>query len=50
MDDILSLLEVQWVQQLQVLLEHLFFLLHQQGQGHLVDQVGQALPWVLSHL
>lgn len=36
--NLLSLLEVQVVQQLQALLWRLSFLPHQQGQGHLEDQ------------
>lgn len=36
--DVLSLLEVQGVQQLRVHLWLLSFLLHQQVQGHLEDQ------------
>lgn len=50
MADVLSLREVRLVQHLLVLLEHPSFLLHQQGQGHLVAQEGQVLPLVLSHL
>lgn len=50
-DYLLSLLEVQVVQQSQALLWHLSFLLHQQGQGDLEDQQGPGkMNWYKSTL